>query len=778
MSWKQVGTATIVLLMIGLAGWISSTADRATANPSTGVSVETVYLTRTDLARGQLENLLLDEVGLLTVKDGTVNGRYHSSAIRAPFPFNAVVPSWQAELPPGSEIELHVRTGHGHCDGFRANCSWSDWYEVHVHGDWTLPGAAEQVGDMVFVNATIDEEIGVTDQGPTHTHLQFTLQIYPPPNADGATFNMTLRNIDFTFIDSSRVPTTAELLAQLEEQPTPPESAGGYPKPAVIGRDLWCEEPACLAPVSFPYHPVSHLILHHTATSNQHQDWASIVAAIWGFHVSRGWGDIGYHYLVDVHGNIYEGRQGGDDVVGVHAGPANTGSMAVAILGTFTQPWQSPPGITPPPAMLNSVAELFAWKADQRQIDVFDASKTLPNMNWGLPHLMGHRDVFGGPSTMCPGDRAHVLLPWLRQEIANRIGFQNPYIYIDELSSQFTMSGNFWNVPEFGCGNNGHAFYAWSVTDPAQSHHWGEWSLNVPHSGRYEIQVHIPYCITGAAETNGARYTITHAHGSSQVVIDQDAVVGQWASLGNFEFSAGQGKLRLTNLTNTDEGRGVWFDAIRLRMATPGVTLQNPAGGSWHNQLSLAFNWQISNPGSVLQTRWQVATDNNFNNLVADIVWDSAVFQHNHTFSQPHPQLYWRVLLIPAPSTGSTDPIVSPTRSFGFDQTPPESAVYGVYELLNGRYVIAWSGQDNLSGVAAYHIDYRHVNETEWVRWFTATSATSAIFPQIPPGHHYAFRSQAIDHAGNVEPPHLQPDITTEQAILLPHVIMLPIIQK
>jgi hypothetical protein len=763
MYWKRATTITIVLLIIGLTGWnnwITGAADEISVDPATGVLVETVQLTRADLARGQLENLILDEAVGLTPVDPTAIGRYHSPTIQAPFPFNALVPRWQAELPPGTEIELYVRTGSGHCDRLSANCFWSDWYEVHAHGDWTLPDAAQQVGDMVFVN----------DQaGPTHTRFQFALEI---------TGEAALHNIEFTFIDSSRGPTTAELLARQAEQPAP-ESVGGYPKPAVIDHNLWCDEPACFEPVSFPYYPVSHLILHHTATSNEHQDWAAIVRAIWGYHTfTLGWGDIGYHYLVDVHGNIYEGRQGGDDVVGVHAGPANTGSMGVAMLGTFSQPWDDPPGIAPPAPMLNSVANLFAWKADQRQIDVFDASKSLPNMNWGLPHLMSHREVFGGLGTACPGDQAHLLLPWLRQEVANRIGFESPYFYIDELSNQFTMSGNFWHVPEFGCGNNGHAFYAWSVTDPAQSHHWGEWTLNVPENGRFEIQVHIPYCYTGAAETLGARYTITHAQGSSQVVVNQDTLVGQWASLGSFEFAAGQGKLRLTNLTSTDTDRGVWFDAIRFRLALPSATLQSPAAGSWHNQLNLNFTWQITNPGSVLQTRWQVATDSAFNNLLADVAWDTAVSQHNYTFNQLYPQLYWRVLLTPDPLTGLAEPVASVTRAFGFDQTPPESAVHGVYELLNGHYIIAWSGQDDLSGVAGYHIDYRRLDESEWTRWLTATPATAASFNPPQPGHHYAFRSQAIDQAGNVEPPHPQPDANTEQAILLSHVIMLPIVQK
>ena len=87
--------------------------------------------------------------------------------------------------------------------------------------------------------------------------------------------------------------------------------------------------------------------------------------------------------------------------------------MALSMLGTFTT-------VSPPEAMRNAAANLFAWKADQKGIDVFDASR-LPNMSWGLPHVSGHRDVYG--MTACPGDSGHPWVPWLRDEVARRIGF-------------------------------------------------------------------------------------------------------------------------------------------------------------------------------------------------------------------------------------------------------------------------------------------------------------------------------------------------------------------
>jgi hypothetical protein len=284
-----------------------------------------------------------------------------------------------------------------------------------------------------------------------------------------------LQKLRLSLIDASQGPTAAELAARQAalDQQQPPAGEGGYPKPPVISRAVWCTDPACNYNEGLAYAPVTHLILHHTVSNNSNSDWAAVVRSIWYYHtVVLGWGDIGYHYLADMNGNLFEGHLGGDDVIGIHAAGANTGSMGLALVGTFTAPQQDPPGIPPPPAMLNSAAELMAWKADQKNIDVYDAGY-LPNVPWGLPYLMGHRDVDG--STLCPGDQAHVLLPWLRDEVAQRIGFISPHQYIDETSAAFTRSGGVWNIPPGGCGFAGQAYYAWSITNPNNGFQWGEW---------------------------------------------------------------------------------------------------------------------------------------------------------------------------------------------------------------------------------------------------------------------------------------------------------------
>ena len=384
----------------------------------------------------------------------------------------------------------------------------------------------------------------------------------------------------------------------------------------MISREVWCVEDACNYDESeLEYHPVSHLILHHTVTgTGDDGDSAAIVRAIWKYHTNTlGWGDIGYNFLADIEGLIYEGHLGGDDVVGTHARDANEGSMGLALLGDFRFVYLSDP-------MFNAAVDLFAWKADQRDIDLFGASDVLPNVDYGLPHVMGHRDYAG--ETICPGDHAHDEIPAIRDAAAARIGQVSPHIYVDELSSAFTRSATAnWYEPTYNCGHNTHAWYTWSTLDPNQSTNWGEWRPEIPLNGRYQIEMFVPYCNTGAAETIGAHYTIQHADGVSDVVMDQDADVGLWISLGEYDLNAGtQTVVRLTDLTTIDEGFGVWFDALRLLPIEifPSAINTIPADGIWLNQQDVLFAWTLEEPEQVLSTTLQIASDETFGELLVE----------------------------------------------------------------------------------------------------------------------------------------------------------------
>lgn len=181
------------------------------------------------------------------------------------------------------------------------------------------------------------------------------------------------------------------------------------PLPAYLSRTDWCPDGNCPANPTPAFTVVTHLIVHHSAGPNTSSDWPAVVRAIWDFHVNvNGWADIGYNWLIDPDGNLYEGR--GDNVLGAHFCGTNSGTMGVCMLGNFQE-------TDPSQDALTQLEKLLAWKSCDASIDplatAFHASSGL-----NLYRISGHRD---GCSTECPGDHLYPLLPQLRQAVRNRI---------------------------------------------------------------------------------------------------------------------------------------------------------------------------------------------------------------------------------------------------------------------------------------------------------------------------------------------------------------------
>ena len=154
-------------------------------------------------------------------------------------------------------------------------------------------------------------------------------------------------------------------------------------------------------------------VVHHTAGSNTYSraQSAAIVRGIQRYHVrSNRWDDIGYNFLVDKYGQIFEGRFGGIDrnVVGAHAQGFNEGSVGVALLGNYDAG-----AVTP--AARQAVARLLAWRLDVAHLDPLSllnwTSGGNPRFGTGIPVTLrvigGHRDT---GFTSCPGTRLYAEL--------------------------------------------------------------------------------------------------------------------------------------------------------------------------------------------------------------------------------------------------------------------------------------------------------------------------------------------------------------------------------
>jgi hypothetical protein len=167
--------------------------------------------------------------------------------------------------------------------------------------------------------------------------------------------------------------------------------------------------------------------LHHTDGVNGYSSSAvpSIIRSIYAYHVqSNGWCDIGYNFLVDRFGRIWEGRYGGitKPVIGAHTGGFNTDSFGVSLIGTFTS-------TAPPTAMVSAAEKLFAWRLGSYYRDPgatttmtagsFSGSRYAAGSTVTFKVVSGHRDA---DLTTCPGSAAYAMLPSIRTAVKSLIG--------------------------------------------------------------------------------------------------------------------------------------------------------------------------------------------------------------------------------------------------------------------------------------------------------------------------------------------------------------------
>jgi len=193
-------------------------------------------------------------------------------------------------------------------------------------------------------------------------------------------------------------------------------AAAGPGMPAIVTRQQWGADERWrrAAPL---YADVRMAFVHHTASLNTYtaEEAPAVVRAVYSYHArTLGFNDIGYNFLIDRYGVIYEGRHGGMDkgVVGAQVLGFNTGSTGVSVMGHFVDR-------SPPAAALDSLARLLAWKLGLHGIDPTSpvtmrcgtSDKFKAGQYVTLPAISGHRDA---NYTTCPGDAFYAALPGVR----------------------------------------------------------------------------------------------------------------------------------------------------------------------------------------------------------------------------------------------------------------------------------------------------------------------------------------------------------------------------
>ena len=341
-----------------------------------------------------------------------------------------------ADLPDGVRIYLRVRE----------NGSWSPWYlsEAADSGrdDRATPGTGEFVtGGADAIQASVvgsslpaglklalvpsrpqgEEVLGADD-------LKTTEAAPTPVIEDASATDNQGTQVDpaAMTLSASPAPVTQPATASVAAPATVPvvapaaTTANGLPV-AVTTRAEWGANASYMS-WDPEYARAGHVVVHHTAGTNSYSagQSASIVRGIYYYHaVVLDWGDIGYNFLVDKFGTVFEGRSGsvaapaGRMSIGAHARGVNTGTMGISMMGDYST-------VSPSDAQLSSVGKMAGWFLKRAGISdvtgwaglhVWTTERYQAGSTISMPRILGHRDV---GYTTCPGNVGYSKLGTIR----------------------------------------------------------------------------------------------------------------------------------------------------------------------------------------------------------------------------------------------------------------------------------------------------------------------------------------------------------------------------
>lgn len=292
--------------------------------------------------------------------------------------FATIGVTWRGPSEPDG-LAIEVRT-------FDADGSWSPWTALEAEAGIQGHGGTEPlvVGDVAHVEA---RATGAAAAGVS----ELTLAVVDP---------------------GSKPADAAVTAPPAASTPRGKSVSTGWPgttgAPTVHSRAEWGADESIMT-----WQPqqgdIKGAVIHHTAGTNDYtpQDVPAILRGIYTYHSqSLNWGDIGYNFLVDKYGNVWEGRAGGIELetIGAHAAGYNTPTVGVSVMGNT-----STAAVTN--EAVDAVVNLLAWKLSLHGVDA-GATTTLNGKT--LPTIFGHRDI---AATNCPGDTL-----WSRQgEIRSRV---------------------------------------------------------------------------------------------------------------------------------------------------------------------------------------------------------------------------------------------------------------------------------------------------------------------------------------------------------------------
>ncbi|MFJ2776318.1 peptidoglycan recognition protein [Kitasatospora sp. NPDC087315] len=354
---------------------------------------------RTPAGGGSVTSLPLTAIS--TGATGRAGPAGRGLAARATRPFELLGVGWDgpaAALADGS-VRVRVRSA--------ATGAWSGWHDLDTDGADGPDGPDSAEGP----DGPDGPPHGAT--APLWTGPSDGVAVEVVPGPAGPPPGLRVELVD---------PGQGADAATAQVLPGSPADGHQAPRPTVVTRAGWGADES-LREEGFVYTgPVRAVFVHHTATATEYDcaDAPRVIRALYQYHVqSNGWRDIGYNFLVDRCGTVYEGRAGGVGlpVRGAHTLGFNTDSAGVAAIGTFTTD-------VPPEPLLDGIARTAAWKlgltgqdaAGRVQlVSASSASRYPKGSKADFDAVSGHRDGF---NTECPGSVLYERLPGIRAAAA------------------------------------------------------------------------------------------------------------------------------------------------------------------------------------------------------------------------------------------------------------------------------------------------------------------------------------------------------------------------
>jgi hypothetical protein len=470
--------------------------------------------------------------------------------------FSLVGANWPAgAVPAGAQVEVRVRQAG----------TWSDWSALAPADGGPDTGSLEASRAAGRVDA---EPLWVGHADGVQARV-----------VRGSTA-LTLRGIRLALVD----PGASNADSTVSASPAASTAMASTVEPRIYTRADWgadesLRRSACPAGPDYS-DTIKVGFVHHTDTPNGYSSSQvpSIIRSIYAYHVkSNGWCDIGYNFLIDRFGRIWEGRYGGISkaVIGAHTGGFNTDSFGVAAIGTYTT-------TQPSSGMLSAYESLFSWKLglyfrDPTGTDHLVSSgggtdKWPVGQSVLFHRIAGHRDA---GNTTCPGSDLYSKLPTIRTIARSRMGVI-PH-----------QSGDFTGDQKTDPATWDPATQNWHVGRLSSSTHWGV-KGDIPVAGDYNGDGRTDLAIW--RPSNGRWYVDLSGYGFHTWGVKGDIPVP-----GDYN---GDGKTDLAIWRPSDgkwyvdlAGRGAYVWGVRGDVPVPGdyngdgtteYAIWRPSNGRWY----------------------------------------------------------------------------------------------------------------------------------------------------------------------------------------------------